>query len=158
MTNRLTKENRLKLKEFKFRGVSVREAAIQSNVSISTVLRWYNRPFGNLSDKIRRKTKLSQKFKRCLKRILSTTNSLRKTAKLKNISHSTVWRLCRRCKKTKGDLFPYKYQSKLRLSPLQRKKRLNYLKKYQFGDAQLKQFIFVDEKSFEIGHIPNKQN
>ena len=54
----MTKENRLKLKEFKFRGVSVREAARQSNVSISTVLRWYNRPFGNLSDKIRRKTKL----------------------------------------------------------------------------------------------------
>ena len=77
-------------------------------------------------------------------------------------SHETVRKLVRRSASNPNGIYPYKTQKKMRITGKQKQKRLNYLNALPSNRhalmLRLKRRIIYDEKPFELGKQPNRQN
>ena len=163
MLSRITIATRHAIQVLKNLGWSKGQISKHLGVSkYETVERWFNRE--SVKDKPRNQKLISERKLNNIKKDISDDNvgSLRKVAIKNKVSPSKVYKVMRRNAKNKQGMFPYKSKPKLRLTQLQKQQRISYVNGFpqclQIIIIELKRRIGYDEKPFEIGKSPNRQN
>lgn len=128
-------------------------------IPYETVRRWIGR--GNDTDERPRRRVSTRTIRRAMM-MLCVGETLRSSARILGISHMTVWRRARRLERNRRGFIPYKIRRRLRLNTVQKQKRLNYIQ--ALGASRWPRFrrlrnkIYFDQKPWQLGHYPNRQN
>jgi transposase len=154
-------EDRHAIRSLHRKGHSINSIASIMGSSWRTARRWSRR--SSVRDLARTPLQNGTKKEKNCRILLKRGYSLRRTATEVGISAGTVRKLCRRSQKHPSGLFPYKAIRKLRLKVAQRQKRVQYVNTVvgscrENTIRKLKQRIVYDEKKWEVGCVPNKQN
>ena len=141
----------------KARAKCISEIARELNMYYHTVELWYKR--GTVEDKPRTAKYVSDREARAMRRDLQRTESLRTTGKGFGHSHEFVRKKVRRSAANPHGLYPYKPIKVLRLTIVQKRKRMEYImtmpyKNHNLLLSRLKRKIIYDEKPVELGHPP----
>ena len=152
---KLTQHNRVRIQALYNTGMNISQLSRDFKVTRNTIKKWINRSKNMVSDENRsgRPPKVSRRLSRTLKREIQQDNSLRRLAMNHSLSHETIRRHLVDCP---NPLFPYKVKSILKLSTSDKRKRIDFCKKYESTD--ITKWTFVDEKPFQLFQPPNKQN
>ena len=161
MPPRTPLRDRYAILALKDRGWSIRKIANEMNLRYQVVERWYNRE--TVNDIPRTGKYVSDREVRAMGRSLQKTESLRTTGKEFGHSHEFVRQKVRRSAANPHGLFPYKPIKVLRLTIGQKRKRKEYINTMPWKNhnrllSRLKRKIIYDEKPFELGAPPNRQN
>ena len=126
---RVSEQNRIRIQTLHDSGKTVTQLSHQFRVGRTTIKRWIKRPKNQILDKNRvgRPLKVTERISRQLRKDIQKGSSLRKLAKEYSLSHETI-----RHHITKGEnpLFPYKVQTKPKLSAENKRKRIEFCKKH----------------------------
>lgn len=134
-------------------GLSASAIAAKVGVDRKTVLLWKDRT--NCEDLIRcgRPAKLTAQTRKAITRKLTRKEgaSQRSIAAQYDVSHQTIGRHAKQL-----GLKPLHRQKKPMLTQQQQKKRVDFAKRHK--DEDWEAVLFEDEKTFEVGHHPNRKN
>lgn len=168
MPKRVDKSTRHAIIALKKKNPSWNRNKVSKKLKISwdTANRWWGED--SIKEKGRRTKQLTEGQKSFIIKNLKSGESLRSCAKKFgqkfnfSISYQKVYSIARKSKQNTGGLYPYKLQLKCSLSEKQVQQRRNYMFKFPHVQDSFKRFIqkriIYDEKPFQLGKPPNKQN
>ena len=144
----------------KSKGKGIYEISKIVNKPYNTVKRWYDRK--GAYDKARNFKSVTDRQVRQMRRDLNTNKSLRRTGLQHNCSHEFVRQKVRRSAANPHGLYPYKPTKILRLTALQKRKRVDYIKTMPYEQPnkllnRMKSKVIFDQKPWELGKPPNVQ-
>lgn len=116
-----------------------------------------------VEDKPRRAKPISDRETRLVKRNMAKGATLREEGRRINRSASFVHKKVRKSVENKDGLFPYKSVYEIELSRRDKERRVAFANSFPYDDDELmmnelKLKYWYDEKKWELGKPPNKQN